>query len=954
MKKILFNRYWTFATVLLSQLTLAQIPNGYYNNASGKSGDDLKDALNDIIDGHTELSYANCWDALKVTDRDPNNSSNVIGIYSRFSMDAAAEYDGGSGWNREHTWAQSRGDFGTSMGAGTDLHHLRAADISTNSARNNRVFDDGGTTYVDASGNYSGTTPAKSGSDWTWEPGDGQKGDVARMLFYMATRYEGENGEVDLELTEQILSNTDSQPLHGKLSTLLQWHEDDPVDQEEMDRHEAIYSYQNNRNPFIDHPEYADYIWGGGSPSDGSQTCSTTISSFPYAESFESGFGTWSQGSSDDFDWSVSSGSTPSNNTGPSSAQDGTYYAYVESSSPNYSNLSSILQGPCFDLSGQTSPIFSFQYHMYGASSMGDLSLEVSTNGTSWTQEWSQSGNQGNSWLEASVDLSSYAGSTIKLRYVGTTGTTWQGDMAIDNLSLSSGAAACNNPTNLAVSAVTSSSFSLSWSSVSGASNYTLEIGGNTYTSTTNSYTFSNASASTTYLARVRSNCSSGSSEYSSYVSVTTSSASSFSCSTMVSNFPYTEGFESGLIGWTQSDNDDFDWSVNSGSTPSSSTGPSSATEGSYYAYAESSSPNYSNLSTILDGPCFDFSGVSSATIDFQYHMYGASSMGDLELQASTNGSTWITLWSASGNQGNSWLSESVSLSAYDGTTVKLRFNGTTGTTWQGDMAIDDIVISIGGSTGGGSGSASDLFISEYIEGSSYNKAVEIANLTGSAIDLSAYSLKRQVNGAGSWGTAISLSGTLSDNEVYTLAHTNAESDLTNIADLTSTGTALLFNGNDPVGLFKNDVLIDIVGTFDGGSSDFAKNVTLARNTTQSNTTYTTSEWDTYAEDTFSYFGNLTGTVRAKDLITGTAEDLITATIYPNPAADFIHVHANVSANGVLFISFYDMQGQLIHQTSETAINYRLSSLIDVSTLGEGVYFIQIGNSQQATKLIIE
>lgn len=256
--------YTTFLCLLFGASLYSQAPAGYYDDAVGKSGETLKAALNNIISGHTELSYSQCWDALKVTDQDPNNSNNVIGIYSRFSMDADAEYAGGSGWNREHVWAKSRGDFGTSEGAGTDLHHLRACDVSTNSARSNKGFDDGGSIYVDGSGNYSGSTPARSDSD-SWEPGDDQKGDVARMMFYMATRYEGENGDPDLELSEEIFGQSDKQPLHGKLSTLLIWHEEDPVDQNEMNRHEGIYSFQGNRNPFIDHPEWVDDIWGDGS-----------------------------------------------------------------------------------------------------------------------------------------------------------------------------------------------------------------------------------------------------------------------------------------------------------------------------------------------------------------------------------------------------------------------------------------------------------------------------------------------------------------------------------------------------------------------------------------------------------------------------------------------------------------------------------------------------------------
>jgi len=164
--------------MIISLAGFTQIPSGYYNGTSGLTGEALKSALNDIIDGHTELSYSECWDALKVTDRDPNNSSNIVGIYSRFSINGAGEYAGGDGWNREHVWPQSRGDFGTSRGAGTDVHHLRASDVSTNSARSNKAFDNGGTAYTDASGTHSGPTPVFRDSD-SWEPGDAQKGDIA-------------------------------------------------------------------------------------------------------------------------------------------------------------------------------------------------------------------------------------------------------------------------------------------------------------------------------------------------------------------------------------------------------------------------------------------------------------------------------------------------------------------------------------------------------------------------------------------------------------------------------------------------------------------------------------------------------------------------------------------------------------------------------------------------------
>jgi endonuclease I len=224
----------------------------YYATASGKTGSTLKIALHDIIDDHTEISYSNVWDALRVTDEDPNNSNNVILLYTGRSQ---GKYTNGSGindWNREHVWAKSHGDFGTTMGAGTDLHHLRPTDASVNSSRSNLDFDNGGIQHSEATGNYYDSD--------SWEPRDSVKGDVARMLFYMAVRYEGDSGELDLELNNLV--NNGSAPYHGKQSVLLQWHKEDPVDQFERERNDIIYSdYQHNRNPFIDHPEWASAIW---------------------------------------------------------------------------------------------------------------------------------------------------------------------------------------------------------------------------------------------------------------------------------------------------------------------------------------------------------------------------------------------------------------------------------------------------------------------------------------------------------------------------------------------------------------------------------------------------------------------------------------------------------------------------------------------------------------------
>lgn len=239
-------------------------PVDYYSTTTGLEGDQLKSELNKIIRDHNEYSYDDVWEILKVTDVDFSNPSNVIGLYSGFSMDADLQWDWRRGWSREHVWAKTRGDFGISKGAGTDVHHIRAEDVSTNSARNNRSFDECNIPYIDKKGNYNGETGSftSSYSEFVWEPRDEVKGDVARMIFYMVVRYEGENDEPDLELTEDTPNRNSKLPFHGKKSVLIQWHEEDPVDDIERYRNHVIYEYyQKNRNPFIDNPEFVSRIW---------------------------------------------------------------------------------------------------------------------------------------------------------------------------------------------------------------------------------------------------------------------------------------------------------------------------------------------------------------------------------------------------------------------------------------------------------------------------------------------------------------------------------------------------------------------------------------------------------------------------------------------------------------------------------------------------------------------
>ncbi len=209
---------------------------------------------------HTQYTYNAATEQLKYTDEDSLNTANLIEIYTGWSVPKTHFGLDPTNWNREHTWSKSHGNFGDFPPAGTDLHHLRPCDATVNSAKGNRDFDNGGLPYTDGSPypGYSGVTGCYSTAN-TWEPRTEDKGDVARMIFYMAVRYEGTDTDFDLELLDSVPTTG---PFYGKLSTLMLWHQQDPPDARERRRNERIYERQGNRNPFIDLPQFAHSVWG--------------------------------------------------------------------------------------------------------------------------------------------------------------------------------------------------------------------------------------------------------------------------------------------------------------------------------------------------------------------------------------------------------------------------------------------------------------------------------------------------------------------------------------------------------------------------------------------------------------------------------------------------------------------------------------------------------------------
>jgi endonuclease I len=237
-------------------------PPGHYDTATNKAGQELRSALHAIIRNHRIIPYSSSAfdtsDALKVLDEDPTNASNVRLIYAQRSE---PKTNFPAVWNREHLWPNSYGLDGTGPEY-SDLHNLRPEDENVNSARGNEYYDSSSTNDPGYRLPAHAEAPLCSSDSDSWEPPTEVKGDIARALFYMDVRYEGDGGEPDLVLTDQTDSIRSTNEFMGRLTTLLHWHYADPVDDAERLRNDLIYDlYQGNRNPFVDHPEWVGAVF---------------------------------------------------------------------------------------------------------------------------------------------------------------------------------------------------------------------------------------------------------------------------------------------------------------------------------------------------------------------------------------------------------------------------------------------------------------------------------------------------------------------------------------------------------------------------------------------------------------------------------------------------------------------------------------------------------------------
>ncbi|KUJ60711.1 endonuclease I [Flavobacteriaceae bacterium CRH] len=601
------KKSYSYLLLLFVTFGFAQIPSGYYNTATG-TGYTLKTQLYNIIKGHTDNGYAGLYTTYQTSDVDNfyENDGTVLDMYSENpsgtdpynystgSTQRCGNYSvEGDCYNREHIIPQSVFNEASPMVA--DAHFITPTDGKVNGMRSNYPHGTvSSVTYTSQNGSKLGSSSVSGYSGTVFEPVNAFKGDIARMYFYFATRYENTVAGYSYPMFDGSSNKVFTAAF---LSVLLAWNAQDPVSAREIARNNAIYARQNNRNPYIDHPEYVNQIWGGTSSTD--------------------------------------------------------------------------TQAP-------------------------------------------------------------------------------------------------TAPTSLASTAKTSTSITLSWS----ASSDNVAVTG-------------------------------------------------------------------------------------------------------YDVYANSA------LKTTVSGLTATITGLT----------------------ASTAYSIYVKAKDAAGNASASSSTISVTTNA----------------------------------SGGTGGSATDLLFSEYIEGSGNNKALEIANNTGSSVSLSAYTIKKQTNGAGAWSTGLALSGTLTTGSKYVVVNSSISSTCfsTSAANISTTATELTFNGNDAVGLFKNGVLIDIIGTFSGGTANFAVDVTLRRKSTVTSPTTTfnlSSQWDSYTTDTCNNLASKMAKPVEEEIVAESDEIII----YPNPSDGNFNIGLGNSETpySIEIVSF---AGQKVFEKQNTT-----DSAIAVSHLAKGIYVVKI------------
>lgn len=927
--------------------SIAQMPTGYYSTATG-TGYTLKTQLYNIIKGHVDNGYAGLYTTYQTSDVDNfyENDGSVLDMYSEkptgtdpynYSLGTTQRCGNysveGDCYNREHIIPQST--FGSAAPMVSDAHFITPTDGKVNGQRSN--YPHGmvaSATWTSLNGSKLGSSAVSGYTGTVFEPIDEFKGDIARMYFYFATRYE----TAVSGYTYGMFNGTSNQVFTTAfLNMLLAWNTQDPVSAREVARNNAVYGTQNNRNPYIDHPEYVQAVWN---PTADSQAPTAPTSLAVTASTSNSVALSWLAATDNTgvtgYDVYMNS-ALKTTATGLSTTITGltastvySFYVIAKDAAANYSVTSNTVNTTTSGATDTVAPTAPTSLIASGTTS--------TTTNLSWTTSTDNTGIAG-------YDV--YQGATLKAMVTGTTySATGLTAATAYSFSVKAKDAAGNVSASSNVVNVNTATASISYCASQGNSTADEKISKVVFGTINNSST--------------------GTAGYENFTSLTTNTARgtaySFTITPVWTSTVYSEGYavwidynQNGLF----TDAGELVWSKSASTTTpvsGSFTIPTTATLGTTRMRV---SLKYNAIPTACEaipfGQVEDYSvTITAATSDT------ISPTTPTSLSASGTTATATNLsWTAS--------TDNVAVTAYDvyqGPTLKATVTSTTyavtGLTAStaytfsvkakdaaGNFSTSSNVASV--TTAAGGSTATDLLFSEYIEGSSNNKALEISNATGNAVNMSIYSIKKQTNGAGAWSTGLALTGTLNNGSKFTIVNSLIALSCysTSSANLSTSAAEMAFNGNDAVGLFKNGVLIDIVGTFNGGTADFAVDVTLRRKSTVTSPTTTfnsTAQWDSYAVDTCSNFGSR---ITTKPTKTAQIVDFSDFKMYPNPSDGNFSID---NSDKAFTIEIYNILGQKVFERKNAD-----GSNLSVTNHNKGVYLVKITDDSKSLikKLII-
>jgi endonuclease I/chitodextrinase len=942
MKKI-----YSFLLLMFFTASIAQIPTGYYSTATG-TGYTLKTQLYNIIKGHVDNGYAGLYTTYQTSDVDNfyENDGSVLDMYSEkpagtdpynYSLGTTQRcgtYSAeGDCYNREHIIPQS--SFGSAAPMVSDAHFITPTDGKVNGQRSNYPHAMvGSPTWTSLNGGKLGasTTPGYTGT--VFEPIDEFKGDIARMYFYFATRYE----TTVSGYTFPMFNGTSNQVFTTAfLNLLITWHNQDPVNAREIARNNAIYGTQSNRNPYIDHPEYVQAVWNPTADSQ-APTAPTSLAV------------TASTANSVSLSWTAST-----DNIGVTG-----YDVYMNSV------LKTTVTGLSTTITGLTaSTAYSFYVKAKDAaanSSVASNTVNATTTGATDTQaptaptsliaSGTTSTTTNLSWT-ASTDNTGvtgydvYQGATFKATVTATTySVTGLTAATAYSFSVKAKDAAGNVSASSNVVNVTTSTASISYCASSGTSTADEKI-------------------SKVVLGTIN-NSSVGTAGYENFTSLATNTTRGTAYTITITPIWTSTVYSEGYAVW-------IDYNKNGLFTDAGELVWSKAASTTTPVSGSFTIPATATLGTTRMRVSMKYNAIPTSCEAIPYGQVEDYSVTIIAATTDTTAPTAPTALTASGTTATatnlSWTAstDNVGVTAYDvyqGATLKATVTTTTyavtGLTAStaytfsvkakdaaGNVSASSNVVNV--TTAAGGSTATDLLFSEYIEGSSNNKALEISNATGSAVNMSIYSIKKQTNGAGAWSTGLALTGTLNNGGKFTIVNSLIALSCysTTTANLSTSAAEMAFNGNDAVGLFKNGVLIDIIGTFSGGTANFAIDVTLRRKSTVTSPSTTfniATQWDSYTVDTCTNLGSRMADKSSKTALTVDFSDF---KMYPNPSNGNFSID---NSNKAFSIEIYNILGQKVFERKNAD-----GSNLSVTNLNKGVYLVKITDDSKSLikKLII-